>query len=196
MGTCTRGNLPSDLITDQRVLRHVREVKVSLTRAQPGIKNFSNRTKKVLLEPGILQITRAADYAVRVMVYLAAFPQGTRIRRSTLVEVSSAPEDFLSKVLQRLVAARLITSHRGSGGGFELAALPNDISLLNVVEAVDGPVQLNLCVAGGPGCERQSFCAVHPVWNKAQNALIEVLNGESIATIADNSNGLKAQGSN
>lgn len=138
-----------------------------------------------------MQITRAADYAVRVMVYLAAFPQGTRIRRSTLVEASAAPEDFLSKVLQRLVSARLITSHRGSGGGFELAALPESISLLNVVEAVDGPVQLNLCVTGGAGCERQPFCAVHPVWNKAQNALLEVLSGESIASLANNSNGSK-----
>ena len=118
------------------------------------------------------------------MVYLAAFPQGTRIRRSTLVEASAAPEDFLSKVLQRLVAARLITSHRGSGGGFQLSDLPESISLLNVVEAVDGPVQLNVCVAGGAGCERQLFCAVHPVWNKAQNALLEVLNGESIASLA------------
>ena len=140
-----------------------------------------------------MQITRAADYAVRVMVYLAAFPQGTRIRRSTLVEVSSAPQDFLSKVLQRLVAARLITSHRGSGGGFELAAAPDDISLLRVVEAVDGPVHLNLCVAGGPGCERQVFCAIHPVWDKAQNALIEVLSGESIATLASHSNAAAAQ---
>lgn len=125
------------------------------------------------------------------MVYLSAFPQGTRIRRSALVEASAAPEDFLSKVLQRLVSARLITSHRGSGGGFELAAPPESISLLNVVEAVDGPVQLNVCVAGGTGCERQLFCAVHPVWNKAQNALLEVLNGESIASLANISHNAK-----
>jgi Rrf2 family protein len=136
-----------------------------------------------------MQITRAADYAVRVMVYLAAFPQGTRIRRSTLVEVSAVPEEFLSKILQRLVSARLMSSHRGSGGGFELAALPENISLLNVVEAVDGPVQVNVCVAGGPGCERQAFCAVHPVWDKAQKALLEILNGESIASLASKSNG-------
>jgi Rrf2 family protein len=129
------------------------------------------------------------------MVYLAAFPQGTRIRRSTLVEVSSAPQDFLSKVLQRLVAARLITSHRGSGGGFELAVPADDISLLRLIEAVDGPVQLNLCITGGPGCERQNFCAVHPVWNKAQNALIEVLSGESIASVAGNRDGAAARAS-
>ena len=131
-----------------------------------------------------MQITRAADYAVRVLVYLAGLAPGTRVRRSTLAEASDAPEDFLSKVLQRLVAAGLISSHRGAGGGFELAGPPDRISLLRVVEAIDGPVELNICVASGPGCERQLSCAVHPVWVKAQDALLEVLNGESIAKLA------------
>ena len=101
-----------------------------------------------------MQITRAADYAVRVMVHLASIPPGTRVQKSALVELSEAPESFLSKVLQRMVANRLITSRRGGGGGFELAVSADQVSVLTVVEAIDGPIHLNLCVPGASGCDR------------------------------------------
>jgi len=77
-----------------------------------------------------MQITRAADYAVRVMVHLASLPPGSRVKKSALVELSEAPESFLSKVLQSMVANRLITSRRGGGGGFELAMPPDRVSVL------------------------------------------------------------------
>jgi Rrf2 family protein len=122
-----------------------------------------------------MQITRAADYAVRVMVHMASLPPGTRVQKSALVELSEAPQSFLSKVLQRMVGQGLITSWRGGGGGFELARPPAEVSVLNVVEAVDGPIHLNLCVPGASGCERSLACAVHPVWVEARAVLAEVL---------------------
>lgn len=131
-----------------------------------------------------MQITRAADYAVRVMVYLAAMPPGVRLQRNTLVELSEAPNSFLSKILQRLVSARLISSYRGAGGGFELAMPASSISLLNVVEAIDGPVQLNVCVHGAEGCGRQLSCVVHSVWTEAQRALVNILGSASIEVLA------------
>ena len=141
-----------------------------------------------------MQITRAADYAVRVMVHLASVPPGTRVQRNTLVELSDAPASFLSKVLQRLVWAGLILSHRGSGGGFQLASPPDGVSLLNVVEAIDGPVQLNLCVAGGTGCEQHATCVVHPVWQEAQAALVKVLGGTSMTRLAKEAVSLPCSG--
>ena len=122
-----------------------------------------------------MQITRAADYAVRVMVHMASLPPGTRLQKSALVELSDAPESFLSKVLQRMVAEGFITSWRGAGGGFELAKAPAEVSVLDVVEAVDGPIHLNLCVPGASGCERSLACAVHPVWVEARAELVKVL---------------------
>jgi len=131
-----------------------------------------------------MQITRAADYAVRVMVHLSSLPPGSRVQKSVLVKLSEAPESFLSKVLQRLVGSGLITSRRGGGGGFELAVPPEKISVLTVVEAIDGPIRLNLCVPGASGCERSLACAVHPVWMDAQAALTKVLGRASMARLA------------
>lgn len=131
-----------------------------------------------------MQITRAADYAVRVMVHLSSVRPGVRVQRSVLVEVSEAPESFLSKVLQRLVGSGLITSRRGGGGGFQLAVSPREISVLAVVEAIDGPIRLNLCVPGASGCERSLACAVHPVWMKAQDALTKILRKTTMIHLA------------
>ena len=131
-----------------------------------------------------MQITRAADYAVRVLVHLASLPPGSRVQKNALVELSEAPESFLSKVLQRMVAQGLITSWRGGGGGFELAQPTNRVSVLQVVEAIDGPIHLNLCVPGASGCERSLACAVHPVWVDAREALTKVLGRATIDRLA------------
>src|SRR5690242_5986690 len=111
-----------------------------------------------------MQLTRAADYATRVMVHLAQLPSGTRASLQALAEAVDVPEQFLSKVLQMLGRNRLIHSQRGAAGGFALAADPEQVSLLEVVEAVEGPIRLNLCLGPGEGCERKSWCAVHLVW--------------------------------
>jgi len=131
-----------------------------------------------------MQITRAADYAVRVMVHLSSLPPGSRLQKSALVQLSEAPESFLSKVLQRMVAKGLISSRRGGGGGFELAAPTDQVSVLTVVEAIDGPIHLNLCVPGASGCERSLACAVHPVWVEARAALVKVLGNATMARLA------------
>jgi Rrf2 family iron-sulfur cluster assembly transcriptional regulator len=129
-------------------------------------------------------LTRAADYAVRVMVHLATLPAGTRVQRTTLAEFTDVPESFISKVLQGLVRARMISSKPGHNGGFELASPPESITLLDVVEAIDGPVALNLCVGAAPGCERHLGCAAHPVWMEAQQAVTRVLRSATIARLA------------
>src|SRR5690349_14425263 len=102
-----------------------------------------------------MQLTRAADYACRVMVHLAGLPAGTRGSLPALAVAVEVPEQFLSKVLQMLGRTGMISSQRGASGGFELAADPELVSLLEVVEAVEGPIQLNICVGPGPGCSRK-----------------------------------------
>ncbi|HEY3441756.1 MAG TPA: Rrf2 family transcriptional regulator [Paludibaculum sp.] len=131
-----------------------------------------------------MQVTRAADYGVRVMVHLAGLPSGQRATRDELAASSEVPEHFLSKILQTLSRGGLITSHRGASGGFALAKPPEFVTLLDVVEAVDGPIQLNVCVAAGVGCCRVTRCVVHHVWADAQNALTAVLRGATLARLA------------
>lgn len=131
-----------------------------------------------------MQLTRAADYAVRVMIHLTTLPPGTRINRDGLAAASEIPTHFLSKVLQVLVRARLIVAHRGTSGGFALALPAEHISILMVVEAVEGPIALNFCAPNGPGCSRQGWCPAHFVWQEAQAALTQVLQNASIARLA------------
>jgi Rrf2 family protein len=134
-----------------------------------------------------MQITRATDYAVRVMVHLASIPQGEIIPISELVHASKVRSSFLSKVLQRLVTAGLVSSQRGTGGGFCLRVPREKTTLLDVVEAMEGPLQLNVCVGSAQGCARKASCDVSPYWQKAQNALSKVLASVTIAELALNS---------
>jgi Rrf2 family protein len=99
-----------------------------------------------------MQITRASDYAVRVMIHLAGLPLGSTVRQAELSDATEVSGHFLSKVLQQLVRAGLIRSRRGSGGGYGLALPASAVSLLDVVDAMEGPVRLNQCIAEGPSC--------------------------------------------
>lgn len=131
-----------------------------------------------------MQLTRAADYAVRVMIHLAGMPSGTRASRSALADASECPEQFLSKVLQSLTRAGLIISHRGNTGGFELPEVHRQSSLLQVVEAIEGPMRLNVCLTATAACSRQGWCPAHPVWVKAQRAMAEVLANACISDLS------------
>jgi len=131
-----------------------------------------------------MQITRASDYAVRVMIHLAGLPPGSTVRQSQLSQATDVSGHFLSKVLQRLVRSRLIRSQRGSGGGFALAVPAAGVSLLDVVQAIEGPVRLNQCLMEGPSCERKSWCPAHQVWAEAQAAVVNVLGAASMASLA------------
>ena len=132
-----------------------------------------------------MQITRASDYAVRVMIHLAGLPPNSTVQQAELSRATEVSGHFLSKVLQQLVRARLIRSQRGSGGGYGLAVESGNVTLLQVVEAIEGPVRLNKCLDEGPSCERKSWCPAHAVWAEAQMAIVRVLGGTSMAALAD-----------
>ena len=130
------------------------------------------------------QLTRAADYAVRVMVHLATLPPRERAPLSALAEATEAPESFLSKVLQTLAHAELISSRRGKSGGFAILSSGREASMQQVIEAIDGPICLNTCLVSGKSCGRRTWCPAHPVWRQAQQAMLQVLSQSSIAELA------------
>lgn len=132
-----------------------------------------------------MQLTRASDYGVRVMMALASAPEGERISLRELTKVTHAPESFLSKVLQSLAKAALLDSRRGQGGGFEISQVGRRASILDVVEATDGPIRLNVCLCEGRVCIRQVWCPAHPVWAQAQRAMFEVLAATRIEDLAE-----------
>lgn len=139
-----------------------------------------------------MQITRASDYAVRVMIHLAGLAPRTTIRQSELSKATDVSGHFLSKVLQQLVRSRLIRSQRGSGGGYSLAVPANSVSLLDVVQAMEGPVRLNQCIEEGPSCERKMWCPAHQVWAEAQAEIVRVLGRASMERLASEGDAISA----
>jgi Rrf2 family protein len=129
-----------------------------------------------------MQLTRAADYGVRVMMHLVTETSGTRASLTDLASVADVSPAFLSKVLQRLVRAGLLTSRRGKRGGFELPERGRGASLYDVLEALDGLPALNVCLLDG-GCHRSTWCAAHSVWIEAQNQMRETLRRTSVQSL-------------
>lgn len=119
-----------------------------------------------------MQITRQADYAVRTIMYLADLANGDRAPTSTIAKNQHIPSSFLAKIVSQLSIAGIVQTSRGARGGVSLARQPNDISLLEVVEAIDGPIALNECVSDPSACVFGSNCAVHDVWCEAQSELV------------------------
>ncbi|MGA8739674.1 MAG: Rrf2 family transcriptional regulator, partial [Terracidiphilus sp.] len=123
-------------------------------------------------------------YAVRVMVHLATLPPEKRAFLPDLAKATSAPESFLSKVMQTLSHAGLISSRRGKLGGFAILPHGRQATMREVIEAIDGPICLNVCLNGGKECERKSWCPAHPVWARAQRAMIDVLMSVTVSAMA------------
>jgi len=131
-----------------------------------------------------MQLTRAADYALRVMIHLTTLQPHERALLPALAEVADAPESFLSKVLQELTRAMLISSRRGKAGGFALLPRGRHATMREVVEAIDGPIRLNVCLTTGESCGRKLWCPAHPVWVEAQQAMLAVLDKARIEELA------------
>lgn len=131
-----------------------------------------------------MQLTRAADYAVRIMIHLATLPPGSRPNRAALAEAGDIPAHFVSKILQSLARSGFIGSQRGMHGGFTLAMAPERITLLDIVEAIEGPTQLNACLGPGDACARRGRCPAHLVWVEAQKAMTRVLHEATLARLA------------
>jgi Rrf2 family protein len=132
-----------------------------------------------------MEITRQADYAVRSMVHLSELPFNDRVSTASISESESIPLPFLTKVISRLATAGLVTTSRGMGGGVSLARPPEEVTLLQVVEAVDGPIVLNHCLLRSGICEREPDCSAHDAWADIQNRLVQELASVTMKDLAD-----------
>ncbi len=119
-----------------------------------------------------MQITRQADYAVRAILYLAGLDDSERAATSTVAEEQRIPPSFLAKIISQLSIAGLLHTSRGARGGVTLAREPKDINLLEVVEAIDGPIKLNECTGEDGTCTFDDECPLRTVWCEAQSELV------------------------
>jgi Rrf2 family protein len=130
-----------------------------------------------------MQITRQADYAVRAVLYLARMKSEQRAATSTIAQEQRIPPSFLAKIISQLSIAGLLHTSRGARGGVTLAREPGDITLLEVIEAIDGPIMLNECVGDGAACTFDDNCPLKPIWCEAQNELVTRLKSTDFAQL-------------
>jgi Rrf2 family protein len=136
-----------------------------------------------------MQITRQADYAVRAVLYLARLGTERRAATSQIAQDQQIPPSFLAKIVSQLSVAGLLQTSRGARGGVSLARPAGEITLLEVVEAIDGPILLNECVAGDGACTFGDDCPMRPVWCDVQSQLVERLGATSFSHFLATENG-------
>jgi Rrf2 family protein len=132
----------------------------------------------------VLQISRKIDYGLRAIIYLAGLPAGKVASLQDICATLHLPREFLAKILKVLTDKGLVRSSRGAHGGYQVARPARDISFLEVIEAVEGPVQLNVCLDHKDRCDVSSGCTMYQVWKVGQDRMLEVYRRTSLAELA------------
>ena len=122
-------------------------------------------------------ITRATEYAIRAVLYLAKQPAGEVVLKKDICRTQDITPAFLTKIFQPLIKCGIVGSQRGVGGGFYLAKNPEAISLLDIVQAQEGEILFNYCLEEPGTCKRDNLCPVHDAWGKVRNQVTTALHG-------------------
>ena len=129
--------------------------------------------------------SRSAEYAIRAFVYLAQVPAGKYAMVKQIAEDSDIPSHFLAKILQQLARQGFLRSSKGPTGGFSLRYAPNDITLLQIVESIDGLADYQRCIGGMMECNDQMRCGMHDSWKALRSRIIEYLEGTTVEDLAN-----------
>lgn len=130
-----------------------------------------------------MQITRQADYALRAELYLSRLNKNARTSTRKIAEEMQTPSSFLAKIVSQLSIAGLINTSRGARGGVTLMHTPREISVLEVVEAIDGPITLNQCTHNPSTCPFGEYCPIHETFCEAEESLVNKLRNTSFAEL-------------
>lgn len=128
-----------------------------------------------------MEISRTTDYAVRAVLHLAAAPG--RVTAGQIAREQGIPRTYVPKVLQALARAGIVAGSPGRGGGVKLCRAPESLSVLDVVQAMEGPVTLNRCLLRPGECPRDTACSVHRMWARAQEGLLKTLGETTVASL-------------
>lgn len=134
-----------------------------------------------------MNINQATDYGFRAVLYLAQTGHNVWTDAQTISDHEFIPIRFLLKIMPSLIRAGIIRSQRGIGGGYALARDPKNITLLDVVEAVEGPIYLNRCLEDEAYCSKRSaqVCQIHSVLAEIQDILENELDRRNFADLLD-----------
>lgn len=134
-------------------------------------------------------ITRATEYAIRAILYMARQPAGEIVYKKDICKAQEITPAFLTKILQPLIKDGIVGSQRGVGGGFFLTREASEITLLDIIRSQEGPVYLNQCLVDDGVCERESFCPVHGAWNEIREEFMGILSRYDFASLAAKGDG-------
>jgi len=122
-----------------------------------------------------LRLTRAGDYAIRAMIHLGSLPEGGVALKDDVAITESIPSSFMAKILRQLVKGGLLRSARGVNGGFGLSRPATEINLLQIVEAIEGPITLTECSPDPENSTRAHDCPASSVWFEVQKQMTGLL---------------------
>ncbi|NLJ71770.1 MAG: Rrf2 family transcriptional regulator [Syntrophomonadaceae bacterium] len=130
-----------------------------------------------------MQITRQTEYAIKTMLELAKNKEEGYLSTKHISKQQQIPEDFLKKTIKLLALADLVVTQRGANGGVKLNRSADDINLVEVIEAIEGPIALNVCLAPGYNCPNQPSCPISKAFGKAQMAMLGVLEKQTLTNM-------------
>ncbi|GBF35037.1 Rrf2 family transcriptional regulator [Desulfocucumis palustris] len=124
-----------------------------------------------------MRLNQATDYAMRSVLYLSGLPYGQVVEAKLISEEERVPMRFLLKILRQLTQAGIVQSYRGINGGYSLARPPSEITMLDVVEAIEGPIAVNRCLHSPDECNKffSAHCPVHQALYELQQGMKEHL---------------------
>lgn len=128
--------------------------------------------------------SRSAEYAIRAFVHLATVPEGKYAMVKQIAEEADIPSHFLAKILQQLARKGFLRSSKGPTGGFCLRMNASDLSLLHIVDAIDGLTDFERCPAGMAECNDQAPCGMHDSWKSLRSSIMNYLERTSIDDLA------------
>ena len=131
-----------------------------------------------------MQVTREGDYGIRSVLYLARQPLKKVSFVNEISEEYKIPRSFLAKILQKLVRAKIVRSYRGVKGGFSLAKQAHDITVLDVLEAIQGKLSLNICIADKKKCSFSKHCPTYFLWVNVQSKITDLLKKSNFEDLA------------
>lgn len=132
----------------------------------------------------MLRLSKKADYALLAMRHLAAHSDRGAMSARELAETYDIPPELLAKVLQRLVRSRLLESHQGIRGGYGLSRPALSISVVEVIQAIDGPLTVTACSEVDHSCDQYAKCNIRdPLW-RIKDRIVSALAATSVADLA------------
>lgn len=135
-----------------------------------------------------MQLSRKADYALRAVAYIAQVKKGDLASIGRIAKARAIPREFLAKILKELTRAGILVSYQGVTGGYRLARAAKEISFLEVIEAMEGPVRVNLCVDGRHcECSNEKSCEIRPFFVKQQEQISRALERQNFGSYTNGS---------